>query len=99
MSRRFIGIIGVLGLFIVTGFVAGLSQSSAAAPITGLHVVGNQIYNGSNQIVHLYGVNRSGAEYACDQGWGIWDGPVDQASVSAIAAWHVNIVRIPVNED
>jgi hypothetical protein len=55
--------------------------------------------NGKGQIVHLVGVNRSGTEYACIQGWGIFDGPSSAASVRAIASWHVNIVRIPLNED
>jgi len=47
----------------------------------------------------LAGVNRSGTEYACIQGWGIFDGPNDATSVAAMAAWHVNAVRIPLNED
>jgi endoglucanase len=49
--------------------------------------------------VVLHGVNRSGAEYACVQGWGFFDGPVDTQAVAAIAAWHVNAVRVPLNED
>jgi endoglucanase len=28
-------------------------------------------------------MNRSGAEYACVQGWGVFDGPVDEASILA----------------
>ncbi len=47
----------------------------------------------------LRGVNRSGAEFACVQNNGIFDGPVDAASVSAIAAWKTNVVRVPLNED
>ena len=51
------------------------------------------------QPVILRGVNRSGTEYACIQGLGIFDGPSDEASVRAIAAWHVNFVRVLLNED
>lgn len=47
----------------------------------------------------LRGVNRSGAEFACVQNNGIFDGPVDAASVQAIASWHTNVVRVPLNED
>src|SRR5688572_20796041 len=54
------------------------------AAISGLHVVGNQIRNGAGQPVRLLGVNRSGTEYACIQGWGIFDGPSDAASLQAI---------------
>jgi endoglucanase len=44
-------------------------------------------------------VNRSGTEYARVQGWGIFAGASNAASVRAIASWHVNVVRIPLNED
>jgi hypothetical protein len=33
------------------------------------------------------------------QGWGIFDGPSDAASVAAMAAWHIDVVRVPLNED
>ena len=66
---------------------------------TGLHVSGNKLLNGSNQAVHLHGVNRSGTEYACIQGWGLFDGPSNDASIAAIASWHSNIVHIGLNED
>jgi hypothetical protein len=67
--------------------------------IVGLHVSGNQLLDASNQPVVLHGVDRSGTEYACVQGWGIFDGPSDAASVRAIASWHANAVRVPLNED
>jgi len=66
---------------------------------TGLHVVGRQLLDGANQPVVLHGVNRSGTEYACIQGWGFFDGPGDMASVQAFASWGANAVRIPMNED
>lgn len=49
--------------------------------------------------VRLAGVNRSGSEYACIQGWGFFDGPVDDTAIAAIAAWGTNVVRVPLNED
>ena len=67
--------------------------------VTVLHVSGNRILDHSGQAVGFQGVNRSGTEYACIQGFGIFDGPSDAQSVRAIAGWHVNIVRIPLNED
>ncbi len=72
---------------------------AAKAPPSGLHVSGNLLRTGSGASVVLRGVNRSGTEYACIQGWGIFDGPSDAASVAAIASWHVNAVRVPLNED
>jgi hypothetical protein len=49
--------------------------------------------------VRLLGVNRSGGEFACVQGNGIWDGPMDASSVAAIKSWNVNAVRVPLNSD
>jgi endoglucanase len=65
----------------------------------GLHVVGNHIVNAGGAVVLLHGVNRSGTEYACVQGWDIFNGPSDAASVDAIASWRANAVRVPLNED
>ncbi|MGC1380115.1 MAG: cellulase family glycosylhydrolase [Candidatus Baltobacteraceae bacterium] len=65
----------------------------------GLRVSGNHLVDGASNVVHLQGVNRSGTEYACVQGWGIFDGPSDANSVKAIASWNVNIVRVLLNED
>jgi len=48
--------------------------------------------------VILHGVNRSGTEYQCVKGAGIFDGPDTEDSIEAIAAWHVNAVRVPLNE-
>ena len=48
--------------------------------------------------VILHGVNRSGTEYKCVQGNGIFDGPDSEDSVKAIASWKVNSVRVPLNE-
>jgi hypothetical protein len=83
--------------------VAAAIVTGAAAPATGatkgLHVVGNRIVDAAGRTVRFHGVNRSGTEYACIQGWGIFDGPGDAQSVKAIASWNVNVVRIPLNED
>jgi Cellulase (glycosyl hydrolase family 5) len=75
-----------------------LRLSTARAGLPGLSVSGNQLLAGGRPIT-LHGVNRSGTEYACIQGWGIEEGPLDQSSENAIAAWGANLVRIPLNED
>ena len=91
----------------VSASASASSSPSASASPTGstgggaapqLHVSGNKIVNASGGTVTLHGVNRSGGEYACVQGNGIWDGPVDQASITAIKSWHANAVRVPLNE-
>lgn len=62
-------------------------------------MVGNQLLDANGNVVHLRGVNRSGTEYACIQGWGIFDGPTDEASVQALVSWHINVVHLGLNED
>jgi endoglucanase len=47
--------------------------------------------------LRLLGVNKSGTEYACAQGWGIFDGSFDLPAVLAMKSWGINAVRIPLN--
>jgi hypothetical protein len=82
----------------LTGLLLALATASDAFALPALHVSGNHLTAGGHA-VQLRGVNRSGTEYACIQGWGLFDGPNSAASVSAIASWHVNFVRVLVNED
>ena len=63
-----------------------------------LHVSGNRLVSVHGRPVELHGVNRAGTEFMCVEGHGIFDGPSDQASVSAMKSWGVNAVRIPLNE-
>jgi hypothetical protein len=69
-----------------------------SGPAPQLQVSGNKLVNSAGQPVVLHGVDRSGGEYACVKGTGVWDGPMDQTAVSAIRSWHVTAVRVPLNE-
>ncbi|MGW4436129.1 cellulose binding domain-containing protein [Streptomyces sp. NPDC004596] len=71
--------------------------SDGTAPA--LHVSGGKLVDAAGRTRQLLGVNRSGGEFMCVQGYGIWDGPVDDAAVKAIADWKANAVRIPLNEE
>ena len=66
-------------------------------PAPAVHVQGNALATSTGSI-RLRGVNHSGTEYACIQGWGIFDGAVDSAAVAAMASWKSNVVRVPLNE-
>ncbi|MEV8531398.1 cellulase family glycosylhydrolase [Streptomyces sp. NPDC051211] len=71
-------------------------------PVSGapeLSVIGNRLTDQKGATRRLLGVNRSGGEFMCVQGHGIFDGPVDDASVRAIADWKANTVRVPLNEE
>jgi len=81
---------------------SGATRAAAITVFTGaapaLHVSGNTLVDAAGQRVILRGVDRSGGEFTCIQGTGIWDGPMDQAAVAAIKAWRVDAVRVPLNE-
>jgi hypothetical protein len=72
-------------------------------PSGGLHVVGTQLQDANGSAVILHGVDRAGTEYACEQGWGIFDGPSgssDDSQLPLIASWKgANTVFYGLNED
>lgn len=72
--------------------------SSAPVPVVSIRVSGNHLVDWTDATVQLRGVNRSGTQYACQEGWGIFDGPSTQASVDAMATWKINVVRVNGNE-
>ncbi|MFF3270295.1 glycoside hydrolase family 5 protein [Streptomyces chrestomyceticus] len=82
----------------VPSAVSPAPVASRAAPPQ-LRVEGNRFVDRTGTPRRLLGVNRSGAEFSCVQGRGIFDGPVDDASVAAIAGWGANTVRVPLNEE
>jgi hypothetical protein len=95
--RRAAAAVAVLTLVALS---AAAPQAGGVAPF-GLEVAGNHLETLAGQPLRLLGVDRSGAEYMC-VGKGsrtVFDGPTDAASIAAIAAWHTNAVRVPLNED
>ena len=79
-----------------TGTPTGTPTSGSAPQ---LHVSGDKLVDATGKTVVLHGMDRSGTEYECVQGYGIFDGPNDQASITAMKSWGpVNAVRVPLNE-
>jgi hypothetical protein len=78
--------------------MAGLLLPAAASAAPWIGVRGDHLVDRQGQTVRLLGVNRSGTEYACQQGWGPFDGPSTAASIAVIKSWHVNSVRVALNE-
>src|SRR5690242_5970095 len=85
-------------------FGAIVAAPAVAAPE--IHVAGNQLVDGSGHPVRLIGVNRASFEYTCvtpdyDESVhnGVSAGPVDAQAIDAMTTWHINVVRVPLNED
>lgn len=78
--------------------LAALLGPAAAAASPWIGVRGNHLVDRNGHTVRLLGVNRSGMEYACQQGWGFFDGPSSAASVAVMKSWHINAVRVQLNE-
>jgi endoglucanase len=76
-----------------------VTVTGPAAGAPALHVSGNKLLTAAGATYRLLGVNRSGGEFACIQGNGMWDGPMDEASVNAMRSWKVRAVRVPLNEE
>jgi hypothetical protein len=82
-------------LILTLATMAGCSSGPGLA----VQVSGNQLVDARGQAVRLLGVDRSGAEYACVQRIGIFAGPTDTQAIGAMASWHIDSVRLPLNED
>ena len=71
--------------------------TEAVSTLRSVSVFKNQIVDQDGKPLRLLGVNKSGTEYACFQGWGIYDGDFNLATVKSMKAWGINAVRVPLN--
>ena len=95
----------VRGLELVAVIVALLVHTLVGAQPAerpAVHVRHGQLVDAHDAPLRLFGVNRSGTEYACvvddGVGAGIFGGPSDDASIAAMKTWRVNAVRVSLNE-
>jgi hypothetical protein len=105
--RRWAPLCAPLALALLVTAAAGQARPSGPPSIgIGLRVAGTGLVDGpgAGLPVILHGVDRSGTEYACIQGWGFFVSPHpyridDPAMIAAITSWGANSVRVPLNED
>jgi hypothetical protein len=64
------------------------------------------LVDGGGQAIRLIGADHSGSEFMCIQqgssssrGFGLFDGPSASAVGQGMASWHMNAIRVPLNED
>jgi hypothetical protein len=82
----------------LAAFLLALTVPAGAAAGPWIGVDGNHLVDGKGDVIRLLGVNRSSADYECAEGDRIFEGPTDWASILAMKSWHINAVRIPLNE-
>jgi len=87
----------ILSLVFGLGNVTTSQATTPRSTLQSVSILGNQIVDQNGKPLRLLGVNKSGTEYACAQGWGIFDGPFDLPAVLAMKSWGINAVRIPLN--
>ncbi len=75
----------------------GVETEHPKVPLS-VAVKGNQLVDGNGDTVLLHGVNLSGTMWSCLNGKA-FASPIDDAALASMIAWHVNAVRIPMNED
>ncbi|MET0558013.1 MAG: cellulase family glycosylhydrolase [Solirubrobacterales bacterium] len=78
--------------------VACLLAPAAAGAKPWIGVDGNRLVDRQGNTVRLLGLNRSGTEYKCVHREGFFEGPSDSASIEVMRRWHINAVRVPLNE-
>jgi endoglucanase len=74
------------------------TDDPGVAAVTSVRVSGNKLVDAHGEPIRLVGVNFSGAQYACAEGFGFFDAPATDASIAALKSWGVNAVRLPLNE-
>src|SRR5437870_11921284 len=96
---RIVALIGAAVLVAMAATLSARPPITAQAAGLSVRIVGNHFVDGGGRPVRMLGVNRSGTEYECMDGRGPFDGPSDAASIAVMASWHINTVRVPLNED
>lgn len=88
-------------VLVAAGLACASAAQAAPAAGAGIEVSGNHLATLAGTPVRLLGVDRSSGEYLCinHKATTVFAGPTNAASIAAMSAWHVNAVRLPLNED
>ncbi len=93
------GAVCALAVLVFVAAAWGAPGATVPTPPT-IRVQGHRLVDGQGRAVQLRGVNRAAFESRCTyDDTAFADGPVDQASVTAMKSWKINAVRLTLNED
>ena len=106
-SSKAVSLVAILVLLLVLSFTFLLHsqrqhRGHAAGTPLAIHVVGNHLVNGQGQAIRLIGVNFPAGVSCVAVGHtapGIFMAPSTTQAAAAMANWHINVVRITINED
>src|SRR5688572_22386233 len=79
----------------------GATNMWATFAAKALRVQGNRIVDAGGATFRMLGVNRAGSEYMCSPpttGQYVFDGSTGPSTINGMKAWHINTVRLPLNE-
>jgi endoglucanase len=99
-ARRITAVLAAVGIA-----VAILSSHSSSRPAAALgpdptaRIVDGRLVTGAGRPVRLLGVDVTGTESACIPGRQLIGATFNEAEADAIHSWHVDAVRVPLNED
>jgi endoglucanase len=79
-------------------FGTGIVTPPPSTGAMSVRVSGNKFISKDGKTIRLVGVNFSGQQYACAEGWGMFDAPATDASITALKSWGITAVRVPLNE-
>lgn len=90
----------VVVVLLVAGAVWAVGRTSTLPlrDIAAWEVDGNSLVDAGGAPIGLAGMSKAGTEYACVQGWGLFDGPVDDDAIGVMRSWGINAVRVPLNQ-
>lgn len=93
------------GILIAALLTAVAAVAPASAGAISVDVSGNHFVDSKGKTLRLIGVNRSGSEYSCSgddgqggNGYGFFQGPVNDRAIKAMKKWKINAVALPLNE-
>ena len=78
----------------------GVICAALATRSPDIHRVGNKLIDRTTgKPVVLKGMAMMGGEYMCAKAHGTFAGPANETVVDGMAAWGINAIRLPMNED